>query len=238
MLPNRQGHNCAVMACFALGFAPLGCDRELSPTDAPSARAATSGSKASQTSDTPTVVLLGDSLTAGLGLERDEALPALLQKEVDAAALRYRVIDAGRSGDTTAGGLSRIDWYLREPETLRAVVIGLGSNDAMRGVPVETIEQNLRAIVQRVRARAPKARLLLWQLHTFPNMGAEYGQAFAGLFERVAESEKLELIPFPLADVAGKPELNQADGVHPTREGTKRVAERVWTSLRPVLEAP
>jgi acyl-CoA thioesterase I len=201
---------------------------EPGPASSASASAPSSGRE-------PAVVFLGDSLTAGLGLAEKEALPALIQQQIDQAGLKYRVINGGRSGDTSAGGLARVDWYLRDAVDLRVLVIGLGSNDAMRGLPLSTVEENLRAIVQRVRARHPDIPILLWELKTFPNMGADYGDAYTALFHRVAESDKLRLIDFPLADVAGKPELNQPDGIHPTAEGTKQVAARVWQSLRPVL---
>jgi acyl-CoA thioesterase-1 len=181
-------------------------------------------------------VFLGDSLTAGLGLSESEAVPSLIQAEIDRASLGYRVINAGRSGDTTAGGLSRIDWYLRDSVDLRVLVIGLGSNDAMRGLPLASVEENLRAIVQRTRAKYPSVPILLWEMKTFPNMGADYGDAYAGLFRRVAESEKLRLIDFPLVDIAGKPELNQPDGIHPTAAGASKVAARIWLALRPVLQ--
>jgi acyl-CoA thioesterase I len=198
-----------------------------------SAPAATAASPSSGRE--PALVFLGDSLTAGLGLAESEAIPSLIQGEVDRAGLSYRVINAGRSGDTSAGGLSRIDWYLRDSVDLRVLVIGLGSNDAMRGLPLASVEENLRAIVQRTRAKYPAVPILLWEMKTFPNMGADYGDAYSALFRRVADSEKIHLIDFPLADVAGHPELNQPDGIHPTAEGATKVAARIWQALRPVL---
>lgn len=183
----------------------------------------------------PVVVFLGDSLTAGLGLSEQEALPALIQQKLDAAHPGLHAVNAGRSGDTTAGGLARIDWYLKDSLDLRALVIGLGSNDAMRGLPVETVEDNLRKIIRRTRERKPSAQIYLWELLTFPNLGQDYAAAYAALFPRVASSENVTLIPFPLAPVAGHPELNQPDGIHPTAEGTQRVAERIWQSLGPRL---
>ncbi|MET0410829.1 MAG: arylesterase [Polyangiaceae bacterium] len=211
-----------------------GCQSKPAAEAEPTAAASASASAASSGRE-PAVVFLGDSLTAGLGLSESQALPSLIQQQIDQAGLSYRVINGGRSGDTTAGGLARVDWYLRDTVDLRVLVIGLGSNDAMRGLPLSTVEENLRAIVQRVRAKHPSVPILLWELKTFPNMGADYGDAYTALFRRVAESEKLRLIDFPLADVAGKPELNQPDGIHPTAEGTKQVAARVWQSLEPVL---
>ena len=211
-----------------------GCQSKPAAKAEPTAAASASTSAASSGRE-PAVVFLGDSLTAGLGLSESQALPSLIQQQIDQAGLKYRVINGGRSGDTTAGGLARVDWYLRDTVDLRVLVIGLGSNDAMRGLPLSTVEENLRAIVARVRAKHPDVPILLWELKTFPNMGADYGDAYTALFRRVAENDKLRLIDFPLADVAGKPELNQPDGIHPTAEGTKQVAARVWQSLRPVL---
>lgn len=213
-----------------------GCQSKPAAEAEPTVLASASASASTASSGRePAVVFLGDSLTAGLGLSESQALPSLIQQQIDQAGLKYRVINGGRSGDTTAGGLARVDWYLRDTVDLRVLVIGLGSNDAMRGLPLSTVEENLRAIVARVRAKHPNLPILLWELKTFPNMGADYGDAYTALFRRVAESEKLRLIDFPLADVAGKPELNQPDGIHPTAEGTKQVAARVWQALRPVL---
>jgi acyl-CoA thioesterase-1 len=183
----------------------------------------------------PAIVFLGDSLTAGLGLPASEALPARIQQRLDAAGLAYHAINAGRSGDTTAGGLARLDWYFREQVDLKALVIGLGSNDAMRGLALDAMQENLRQIIRRTRQRKPSARIFLWALETFPNLGADYAGQYAAVFPRVAEQEHVTLIPFPLADVVGHPELNQEDGIHPTAEGTELVAERIWAVLRPEL---
>lgn len=183
----------------------------------------------------PAIVFLGDSLTAGLGLPEGEALPARIQQHLDAAGLSYRTINAGRSGDTTAGGLARIDWYFRDGVDLRVLVIGLGSNDAMRGLSLPALEENLRQLIRRTRQRKPAAKIFLWALETFPNLGADYARQYAAVFPRVAEQEHVTLIPFPLADVVGHPELNQEDGIHPTAEGTELVAERIWGVLKPEL---
>ena len=185
--------------------------------------------------DTPAIVFLGDSLTAGLGLPESDALPALIQRRLDTAGLRYRAINAGRSGDTTAGGLSRLAWYFRDGVQLKVLVIGLGSNDAMRGLSLEALADNLTQIIQRTRQHRPDAKIFLWALKTFPNLGPEYARQYAAVFPRVAEREHVTLIPFPLADVVGKPELNQSDGIHPTSAGTEKVATRIWTVLEPAL---
>jgi acyl-CoA thioesterase I len=181
------------------------------------------------------LVFLGDSLTAGLGLAESEALPARIQQRLDAAGLEYRAINGGRSGDTSAGGLARLDWYFRDSIELRALVIGLGSNDAIRGLSLDALEQNLKQIIRRTRERRPDAKIFLWALETFPNLGPEYAEQYRAVFPRVARAEQVTLIPFPLADVAGRPELNQADGIHPSAAGTELVAERIWVALRPQL---
>jgi acyl-CoA thioesterase-1 len=214
-----------------LAFGAFGCHRGGHAVD--DERGGSSVSSAAAAA--PTIVFLGDSLTAGFGLSENEALPALIQQRVEAAHLPYHVINAGRSGDTTAGGLARIDWYFKATLDLRALVIGLGSNDAMRGLPLEAMESNLRDIIRRTRERKPKAKIFLWELKTFPNLGQDYAAGYAAVFPRVAASEGVTLIPFPLEAVAAHPELNQSDGVHPTAEGTQRVAERVWATLGPAL---
>jgi acyl-CoA thioesterase I len=217
------------LAPWLLAFM-LGCDAD-TPTPAPGAVPP----RAAAAESAPTVVFLGDSLTAGFGLAEKESLPALIQQRVDAAHLRYRVVNAGRSGDTTAGGLARIDWYFKDSLDLRVLVIGLGSNDAMRGLPLQTVEDNLRQMIHRTRQRKPQAKIFLWELKTFPNLGQEYAADYAAVFSRVAQSEGISLIPFPLEAVAARPELNQSDGIHPTAEGTVLVADRVWAALLPNL---
>jgi acyl-CoA thioesterase-1 len=222
--------------CLALSVAlGLGaCDTEGNnppPSAPPRAEQASADAPAPQ----PAIVFLGDSLTAGLGLSEAEALPARIQARIDAEHLGYRVINAGRSGDTTAGGLARLDWYFRDSVELYAIVIALGSNDAMRGLSLESMEGNLRQIIRRTHEKKPKTKVLLWALKTFPNMGPDYAGAYESVFPRVAETENATLIPFPLEDVAGRPELNQSDGIHPTPEGTEKVAARVWSALYPLL---
>jgi acyl-CoA thioesterase-1 len=227
---GRRGFALAALA--SLGFlSTLGCDTD-SASGSP-ARAAPA--PVPDTRSAPTIVFLGDSLTAGIGLAEGEALPALIQRRVDKERLPYHVVNAGRSGDTTAGGLARIDWYFKSSLDLKALVIGLGSNDAMRGLPLETMEANLRQMIRRTRERKPGTKIFLWELKTFPNLGQEYASAYAAVFPRVAQSEGAILIPFPLEAVAAHPELNQSDGIHPNAEGTERVADRVWATLRPSL---
>lgn len=222
----------ALLSCILLSLALPGCTKE-----APAQREtpAAPGSSATTTAVAPAIVFLGDSLTAGRGLTESEAVPALIQGEVEAKNLNYRVINGGRSGDTTAGGLSRLDWYLRSQVNLKVLVIGLGSNDAMRGLPLSTIEKNLRQIIDETRGALPNTKILLWELRTFPNMGTHYGDEYQQVFRRVAQEMNVKLIPFPLQPVAGNPELNQDDGIHPNAAGTRLVAKHIWTHLSPQL---
>lgn len=224
-------HRC--VSWFAALSLALACSKQSAPL--PSDREPQSNDQKTGTAPRPAVVFLGDSLTAGRGLAEDQAVPALIQAKLDATGLDYRVVNAGRSGDTTAGGLARLDWYLRDNVGARVLIIGLGSNDAMRGIALDSIEANLRQIIARIRRTRPETKLLLWELQTFPNMGPEYGQAYNDLFQRVALDEQVTLIPFPLAGVAGKPELNTNDGIHPNAEGSRIVADNIWKTLSPLL---
>jgi acyl-CoA thioesterase-1 len=179
----------------------------------------------------PVVVFLGDSLTAGLGLEEPQAYPALLGARFAAQGRPIRVINAGVSGDTTAGGVRRLDWLLRQKPDV--VVVGLGANDALRGAPPEEIERNLREIL--TRSRAAGARVLLLGMMIPPNYGPDYAGRFTALYPRIKKDMGVPLMPFLLDKVGGIPELNQADGIHPTAAGQRKVAENVYPYLRDVL---
>ena len=177
------------------------------------------------------IVALGDSLTAGLGVARDEAYPALLEARLRRAGFAYRVVNAGVSGDTTAGGLRRLDWVLRSrPEV---VIVALGANDGLRGQPVAALRDNLTAIVTRLRESG--SRVLLVGMRLPPNYGEAYAGAFAEAFRAAARGTSVVFLPFLLAGVAGDPSLNQADGIHPNAKGHRIVAEHVWPSLQPLL---
>lgn len=182
-----------------------------------------------------TLLILGDSLAAGYGVEESQAFPAVLQRKIDAAGLRFEVVNAGVSGDTTAGGLRRLNWLLRRP--VDVVLVELGGNDGLRGLPVEATRSNLVAIADGVRQKHPKARVVLAGMQMPPNLGEEYTRRFAELFSEVAREKGLALIPHLLEGVGGKPELNLADQIHPTPEGHAGVASNVWKVLKPVLEA-
>jgi len=177
------------------------------------------------------VVALGDSLTAGLGVAPDEAYPALLDARLRREGYGYRVVNAGVSGDTSAAGLRRVDWVLKSKPDV--VIVALGANDGLRGQPVDALARNLEAIVTRVRATG--ARVLLAGMRVPPNYGADYASAFAAVFPAVARRTGVPLAPFLLDGVAGDARLNQPDGIHPTAEGQRVIAERLWPYVRPLL---
>ena len=181
----------------------------------------------------PLVIFLGDSLTAGLGLPADQAFPSLVADALRDKGRPIRVVNAGVSGDTTSGGLDRVGYLLEQkPDVL---VVGLGVNDAFRGQPVDRIEANLRAIV--TRAKSAGARVVLLGMRVPTNYGPDYTEAFAAIYARVATTERVELMPFLLEGVAGHPELNLDDGIHPNREGQRMVAARVLTYVERAVRA-
>ena len=182
-----------------------------------------------------TILIFGDSLTAGLGLDdpATQAYPALLQKNIVAAGLPYRVINGGLSGETTAAGLRRIDWMLRE--RVDVFVLALGGNDGLRGILPPVTRANLAGILEKVRAKYPDAKLVVAGMQMPPNLGPDYLAAYRAVFPEVAKATGATLIPFLLDGVGGVPELNQHDGIHPTAKGHEQVAETVWRVLRPLL---
>lgn len=181
-----------------------------------------------------TLVVIGDSLTAGYGLDPSEAYPALLQQKVDAAKLPFTVVNAGVSGDTTAGGLRRVDWLLKRK--VDVLLIELGGNDGLRGIPPEATRTNLQGIIIKTLAKFPDAKIILAGMKVPPNMGADYAARFEKNYTDLARDHQAALIPFLLAGVGGKPELNLPDRIHPTAEGHKIVAETVWHTVEPVLK--
>ncbi len=188
--------------------------------------------QASAAQTRPKIVALGDSLTAGLGLPSTEAYPSVLQRTLDANGYRFEVVNAGVSGDTTAGGLRRLDWSLQGD--VRVLIVALGANDGLRGLPPRELKDNLEGIVSRAKQR--KIAVLLAGMEAPPNYGPEYTAAFRGVDEDLAREQRLPFLPFLLANVAGDPALNQADGIHPNATGASRVADAVWKVLRPMLD--
>jgi len=180
------------------------------------------------------IIFLGDSLTAGLGLDVEEAYPNLIQKKLSAAGMKAKVVNAGVSGDTSAGGLRRIEWLLREPADV--LVIALGANDGLRGLDVDSMKKNLRSMIDLARAHCKDMTVVLAGMLVPPNQGADYARRYGEAFSEVARDANVPLLPFLLEGVAGNPELNQPDGVHPNVRGQEIIAEHVWEMLRDVLE--
>jgi acyl-CoA thioesterase I len=179
------------------------------------------------------LLFFGNSLTAGLGVEPEQAFAGLIGQKVDSLGLPYEVINAGLSGETTAGGRSRVGWILRQP--VDVFVLELGANDGLRGIPLASTRQNLQGIVDTVRRRSPGAQIVLAGMQIPPNMGQAYSTDFKAVFQEIAAKNHLVLIPFLLEGVGGHPDLNQADGIHPTPAGHRMVARTVWGVLRPLL---
>lgn len=177
-----------------------------------------------------TIIFFGDSLTAGYGLEDpSQAFPALLQQKLDSLGLNYQAVNAGVSGETSSGGMGRIDWILKQP--VDVFVLELGANDGLRGISPEETEKNLQGIIDRVKAANPSAEIIIAGMQVPPSMGQRYVKQFAAIFPELAKKNNAALIPFLLEGVGGEVELNQADGIHPTAEGHKIVAATTWKYL-------
>ena len=180
-----------------------------------------------------TILFLGDSLTAGRGVEESQAFPALIQEKIREKNLPFEVVNAGLSGDTSAGGLSRLDWILQRP--IDVLVLELGANDGLRGLPVAAMKRNLQSIIDRVKAKNPQVKIVIAGMEIPPNYGANYAADFRAAFPELAAKNHAALIPFLLEGVGGHLDLNQADHIHPTAAGHKIVAENVWRVLEPLL---
>jgi acyl-CoA thioesterase I len=181
----------------------------------------------------PTIVFLGTSLTAGLGLDPDSAFTALIQRRLDSLGLHYTVVNAGVSGESSAGALRRIDWILRQSPAF--LIIETGANDGLRGQSPDSVRANIQAMIDRVRAASPATRIVLAGMEALPNLGAEYVRQFRAIFPALARADTLPLIPFLLAGVAGVDSLNQQDGIHPNVMGERLVADNIWHTLEPLL---
>lgn len=179
------------------------------------------------------ILFFGNSLTAGMGLEPHEAFPAVIQEKIDALGLPFQVVNAGLSGETTASGKNRVDWVL--DQDVDVFVLELGANDGLRGIPVEETRNNLQDIINQVRKKNPDIEIILTGMQIPPNLGKEYTASFKEIFPELSKKNDLHLVPFLLEDVAGVPELNQEDGIHPTARGQEILAENVWEVLEPVL---
>ena len=187
-----------------------------------------------QASQAPKVILFyGDSLTAGYGLSTEEAFPALIEKKLNEKGKAIKVVNAGLSGETTAGGLNRLAWVLKQPVDI--FVLELGANDGLRGLPLDQTQKNLQGIIDKVSRKYPQAKIVIAGMLVPPNMGPDYTASFRKIFPELAKKNKATLIPFILQDVAGNEKLNIADGIHPNVEGHKIVAENVLKVIEPLL---
>jgi len=183
--------------------------------------------------DEKVILFLGDSLSAGFGLDVAEAFPSLIQKKIAQEKLPFKVINAGLSGETTAGGLRRIDWLLKQK--VDVLVIELGGNDGLRGIAPSETKKNLQGIIDKAREKNPDMVIVLAGMQAPPNMGKDYTEKFRAIFPALAKKNSIALIPFLLEGVAGNPRLNLPDGIHPTAEGHRIIAETVWNTLNPIL---
>ncbi len=177
------------------------------------------------------ILFFGTSLTAGMGLDPNNAYPGVIQKKLDSLDLPYQVVNAGLSGETTASGRNRIGWVLNQEVDI--FVLELGANDGLRGVPLDETRKNLQAIIDTIRSKNPETKIILAGMQIPPNLGQEYTSEFRNIFPELAKKNKIRLIPFLLENVAGNPELNQQDGIHPTKKGQKILAKNVWEVLEP-----
>jgi acyl-CoA thioesterase-1 len=216
----------------ACGLGAVSCGMGHSD-DRASSQAATPPAPAPKTDDErPKVVVLGDSLTAGLGLLESQSYPSLLQQKIDGVGFQYEVVNAGVSGDTTAGGLRRLDWSLQED--VRVLIVALGGNDGLRGLSVAEMKQNLTQIIET--ARAKNVVVILAGMEAPPNYGPEYAASFRQVYRDLAQQYHLPFVPFLLDKVAGQAALNQSDGIHPNPQGAAIVADTVWNVLKPLLD--
>jgi acyl-CoA thioesterase-1 len=229
----------ASLSAWLLCLIVAACSRGTSGTDArgasaPQPAAVPAASAPARDSGRATIVVLGDSLTAGLGLLEVQAYPALLQKKLDVEGYEWEVVNAGISGDTTAAGLQRVDWAL-DQQNVRILILELGANDGLRGLPVVEMKKNLAGIIERAQQR--HIAVLLVGMEAPPNFGPDYVVSFRQVYRDLARQYKVTLLPFLLDKVAGVPALNQADGIHPNVEGAAIVADNVWTVLKPMVDA-
>lgn len=184
--------------------------------------------------NTKRILFFGDSITAGYGIEKSEAFPALIQQKIDSLGWNFDAVNAGLSGETSSGGLRRVDWILNQPVSV--FVLELGGNDALRGIDLDVTKDNLQKIINKVEEKYPDAAIIIAGMQVPPNLGPEYTKKFKEMYPDLAQKNDVKLISFLLKDVGGNPDLNQPDDIHPTAEGHKVIAETVWDTLKPVLE--
>jgi acyl-CoA thioesterase I len=222
-----------LMGLFVLSLLVISCGNRQSKNNADKTLDSTDQKNTAVATERKNILFFGTSLTAGYGLDPTEAYPALIQDRIDSLKMPYNVINGGLSGETSAGGKARIDWLLKQRVDI--FVLELGANDGLRGLPVAQTTKNLQAIIDRVKAKYPDVKMVLAGMQVPPNMGAKYAADFKNMFPALAKKNQMALIPFLLDKVGGVPKLNQADGIHPTAEGDKILAENVWVVLKDLL---
>ncbi len=179
------------------------------------------------------ILFFGDSITAGYGIDKEDAFPALIQQKIDSLDWNYKAVNGGSSGETSAGGLTRIDWVLRQPVSV--FVLELGGNDGLRGIDLDVTKENLQKIIHKVESEYPEATIIITGMQVPPNLGSEYTTKFKEMYPELAEDNDIELIPYFLDELGGDSELMQSDGIHPTEEGHQLLADKTWEVLKPIL---
>ncbi len=221
------------LICFFLLMVMISCNNNKNSNATTKEEKADKNAFVDSTGKLKTIVFFGNSLTAGYGVDPSEAYPALIQNIIDSLKLNYKVINAGVSGETSSGGNGRIDWILRQP--VNVFVLELGGNDGLRGIPLAETKKNLQAIIDKVRSKYPDAKIVLEGMQIPPNMGQQYATEFKNIYPSLTSKNNASLIPFLLKNVGGDVKLNQPDGIHPTPEGHKIVAQNVWDVLKGIL---
>ncbi len=231
-----KSRNLIKFCYFLLAFVLISCGNDTkSKTPATGSENVITETEAPEKTSTKTILFFGDSITAGYGLDdTNDAFPGIIQHKIDSLGLHYVVVNSGVSGETTAGGRSRIDWILNQD--IDIFVLELGANDGLRGVPISETKANLQAIINAVKAKSPNTKIILAGMQLPPNMGQDYTTQFKKVFPDLASENKIAFIPFILKDVGGIKELNQSDGIHPNIAGHKIVAGNVWEVLWKVIE--
>ncbi len=233
---NRTQKVFLKFCCFYVLLFLLSCKQDASKNTMDSAETAPETEvETTKSTSSKKIVFFGDSLTAGYGLEDvDDAFPGIIQNKIDALGLDYNIVNSGVSGETTSGGKNRIDWVLNEEPSV--FILELGANDGLRGVPLDQSKANLQTIIDAVKTKYPETIIVLAGMQIPPNMGQDYTTAFKNMFPDLAKENNLHLVPFLLEDVGGIPDLNQSDGIHPTKAGHKILAKNVWEVLQPILK--
>jgi len=237
MVSVRVALSCALAVAAACGsernIKSESMTAEAKDNMTPAKGAADTGVRSSASVRRPVVLFFGTSLTAGAGLEPDQAFPALVESKADSAGLPIKAVNAGLSGETTAGAVRRIDWVLRTPADV--IVVEVGANDALRGLPPAAAKANLETLIAAMKRKQPRAKIVLVQMEAPPNFGNAYTRSFRAIYVDVAREESLILIPFLLDGVAGISRLNQPDGIHPNVAGERIVADNIWRGIEPVI---